>query len=141
MEIPKSAREVLESSALAHLATIDPDGRPHVTCAWVGIENDELLIGTLFDQKKLHNMRRDPRVTVSIQTDATHHGLTQYLIVRGRARVTDGGAPELLQDLARTYIGPDVKFPPMPDPPAGFVTRIAVEKLGGNGPWQDALDY
>jgi hypothetical protein len=37
--------------------------------------------------------------------------------------------------LARTYIGPDAVFPPMPDPPPGFVTRITVERLGGVGPW------
>jgi PPOX class probable F420-dependent enzyme len=137
MDIPALAREVLDSAALAHLATIDKDGRPHVTCAWVGVEDDEIVIATLFDQRKLRNMRRDPRVTLSVEAEGTHNGLQRYLIVSGRARVTEGGAPELLQHLAGTYLGPDVKFPPMPNPPPGFVSRIAVEKLGGNGPWSD----
>jgi hypothetical protein len=56
-------------------------------------------------------------------------------VLYGRARVTEGGAPELLQRLARTYLGPDVKFPPMPNPPPGFVTRISIERIGGIGPW------
>ena len=62
-------------------------------------------------------------------------GLKEYLVVYGRARVTEGGAPELLQRLAHVYLGSDVVFPPMPDPPPGYVTRIAVERIGGVGPW------
>jgi hypothetical protein len=61
--------------------------------------------------------------------------LDEYLVVHGRARITDGGAPELLQRLAAVYLGPDVTFPPMDNPPAGVVTRIAVDRVGGVGPW------
>ncbi len=52
------------------------------------------------------------------------------------ARVTEGGAADLLQRLAVTYLGPDVVFPGMPDPPPEFVTRITPERLGGVGPWR-----
>ena len=136
MDIPVEARDLLEGPYVAHLSTIDADGRPNVTCAWVGLEEDEIVIGTLFDQRKLKNIRRDPRVTLSIQSDKTNPvGMHEYLVVYGHGRVTEGGAPELLQRLARTYVGPDVTFPPMPDPPPGFVTRISIEKLRGLGPW------
>lgn len=136
MKVPPSVRTLLESPTLVHMATIDPDGKPQVTCAWAGLDGDEIVIGTLFDQRKLQNMRRDPRVTLSMQGEATNDiGMREYLVVHGRARVTEGGAPELLQELARTYVGPDVKFPPMPDPPPGYVTHITVERLGGMGPW------
>ncbi len=136
--IPESAREVLTSGLLGHLATIDPDGRPQVTCAWIGVEDDEIVIATMPDQRKLRNIRRDPRVTLSVETSNLNpHGLTEYLVVYGRARVTEGGAPELLQQLAYTYIGPGVKFPPMPNPPPGFVTRITAERFGGIGPWAE----
>ena len=129
-------RRVLESDAVAHVATIDSDGRPHVTLAWVGLDDDEVVFGTLSDQRKLRNVRRDPRVTISIATDRTNAmGLREYLVIYGSGRVMDGGAPELLQRLAHTYLGPDVKFPPMPDPPPGYVTRVAVERVAGIGPW------
>jgi hypothetical protein len=49
--------------------------------------------------------------------------------------VTEGGAPELLQRLAHVHLGPDVTFPPMPDPPPGYVLRITPERIGGVGPW------
>lgn len=137
MHLTSAARGLLESATLAHLVTLEPDGRPNVTCAWVGLEDDEIVIGTLGDQRKLRNMRRDPRVTLSFQTDKVNEwGLTEYMVVDGSARVTEGGAPELLQRLARVYLGPHVTFPAMPDPPPGFVTRITVESIGGIGPWR-----
>ncbi len=134
--IDEAVRQVLESDALAHVATIDPDGKPHVTLAWVGLEDDEIVFATLGDQRKLRNVRRDPRVTISIETPRTNAmGLREYLVIYGSGRVTEGGAPQLLQELAYTYLGPGVKFPPMPDPPPGFVTRITVDRVGGVGPW------
>ncbi|HET7237011.1 MAG TPA: PPOX class F420-dependent oxidoreductase [Actinomycetota bacterium] len=136
MRLPQEARALIESDALAHVVTIDPDGRPQTTLAWVGLDGDEVVFATLPDQRKLRNLRRDPRVTISIQTDRTNDfGLREYLVIYGNARVVEGGGPELLQRLAYTYIGPDVTFPPMPDPPPGFVTRVTVERLGGIGPW------
>jgi PPOX class probable F420-dependent enzyme len=138
VRLPDEARLVIESDALAHVTTIDPDGRPQTTLAWVGLEGDEIVFATLPDQRKLRNLRRDPRITVSIQTErVTPYGLHEYLVIYGTARVTDGGGPEVLQRLAHTYLGPDVTFPPMPDPPPGFVTRVTVDRLGGVGPWNE----
>jgi PPOX class probable F420-dependent enzyme len=136
VEIPPEAREVLESDRLAHLVTLNPDGSPQVTCVWVGLEGDEIVSGHLGTRQKVRNIERDPRVALSIEAKGANElGLQEYLVVHGRARIQEGGAPELLQKLARTYIGPDAIFPPMPDPPPGFVTRITVERLGGVGPW------
>jgi PPOX class probable F420-dependent enzyme len=138
VRLPDEARLVIESDALAHVTTIDPDGRPQTTLAWVGLEGDEIVFATLPDQRKLRNLRRDPRITISIQTErVTPYGLHEYLVIYGTARVTDGGGPEVLQRLAHTYLGPDVTFPPMPDPPPGFVTRVTVDRLGGVGPWNE----
>jgi PPOX class probable F420-dependent enzyme len=134
--LPESARAVLESAALAHLVTLDPDGSPQVTCVWVGLEGDEIVSGHLHPQQKLRNVRRDPRVALSIEGTVTSPiGLKHYLVVHGRARVEEDGAAELLQRLARTYLGPDVTFPSMPNPPPGWVLRIEVDRVGGVGPW------
>jgi PPOX class probable F420-dependent enzyme len=136
VEIPQEAREVLESDGLAHFVTLNADGSPQVTCVWVGLEGDEIVSGHLGRWQKVRNIERDPRVALSIEAKGTNElGMQEYLVVHGHARIEEGGAPELLQRLARTYIGPDVDFPPMPNPPPGFVTRITVERLGGVGPW------
>jgi PPOX class probable F420-dependent enzyme len=136
--LPASARELVESGALAHLVTINEDGSPQVTCIWVGLEGEELVSGHLAsDQRKLRNVKRDPRVALSLEGSRIHPpGLKEYLVVHGRARLEDGGAAELLQRLAHVYLGPDVKFPPMDDPPPGHVMHITVERIGGVGPWR-----
>lgn len=138
MLIPPAARELLESDALAHLVTIEPDGRPQVSCVWVGVEGDEeIVFASIGPRRKLDNIRRDPRVTLSVEGTRTNAiGLREYLVVHGTARIEEGGAPELLQHLAYTYVGPDVKFPPMDDPPPGVVARITAERFGGMGPWR-----
>jgi PPOX class probable F420-dependent enzyme len=139
ISLPDAARQLLESDAVAHVVTLDPDGSPQVTAAWVGLERNEIVLATLPDQRKLRNLRRDPRIALSVPSTRTNDwGLLEYLVVYGRARITQGGAAEVLQRLAHTYLGPDVVFPNMPDPPPGFVTRITPERLGGVGPWNPA---
>lgn len=136
--VPESARSVVESGALAHLVTLNADGSPQVTCVWIGLEGDEIVSGHLRPQQKLRNVRRDPRVALSIEGTVTNpFGLKEYLVVHGHARLEEGGAPELLQRLAHTYLGPDVRFPTMPDPPPGWIMRIAVDRIGGVGPWAE----
>ena len=134
--LPPEARALLESDALAHLVTLNRDGSPQVSIVWIGLEGDELVTAHLRPQQKLRNVERDPRVVLSLEGTRTNEiGLREYLVVHGRARIQEGGAPELLQRLAHVYLGPDVTFPPMPNPPPGRCLRITVERLGGVGPW------
>ena len=136
MMIPAPVKELIDSSPIAHVVTLNGDGSPHVSLAWVGIEDGEIVIGTIPEQPKLRNIRRDPRVAISMVTgERNAYGLDEYVVLHGRARLTEGGAAELLQRLARGYLGPDIRFPPMPDPPPGWVIRIAVERVSGIGPW------
>jgi hypothetical protein len=113
--LPDGARAVLESPALAHLVT---------------------LAGHLPEHRKVHNIRNDSRVALSLETGKRNAvGLNEYLVIYGTARITEGGAAELLQRLARTYLGPDVRFPPMDNPPPGYITHIGVDRVSGVGPW------
>ncbi len=137
MRLPDTARKVVESGSLAHLVTLNSDGSPQVSCVWIGLDDDEIVSGHLAaDQRKLRNVVRDPRVALSIEGTEIHPpGLKEYLVVHGRARLVEGGAAELLQRLAYVYLGPEVKFPPMDNPPPGNVMHITVDRIGGVGPW------
>src|SRR4051794_28088356 len=105
MSLPAEARELLESAALAHLVTLNADGSPQVSCVWVGLDGDEIVSAHLHLQQKLRNVKRDPRVTLSLEgAQANPIGLRHYLVVHGWARIEEGGAPELLQRLAYTYL-------------------------------------
>ncbi len=134
--ISPEARAVIESGRLAHMVTVNPDGSPQVSCVWVGVDGDDIVMASLGPRRKLSNLERDPRVAVSIETDEKDRlGLTRYLVVQGRARLQVGGAAELLQRLAGVYLGPGVKFPPGDEHPPGVVVRITAERVSGNGPW------
>ena len=136
--IPPEAQAALESGRLAHIVTLNPDGSPQISCVWVGVEDGEIVIGSLPRNQKVRNIERDSRVVLSLETGRMgNHGLAEYLVVRGRARVVPGGAPELLQRLAHVYMGPGVKFPPMPNPPPGYQIRIEPGRFSGNGPWDE----
>ena len=137
MKIPQSVRTQIEKGPLAHLTTLNRDGSPQVTLIWVGIEDDEFVIGHLALHQKIKNIGRDPRVALSLIADGTSpQGMREYIVVYGKARITEGGAVPLLQRLAPLYIGPKADFPlPSMRNIPGYITRIAPERFSGIGPW------
>ena len=125
-----TTRAAVDSGRLVHLVTINPDGTPQVTCVYAGWDGDEIVTGHLADHVKLRNIRRDPRVTLSIESDVEFEGFSPYLVIQGIARVEEGGAVPLLRRITHGA------FPPPGDGwPAGWVTRISPRKLSGIGPW------
>ena len=138
--IPDSVREFVATGPLAHSITLDPDGKPHVTLMWAGLDGDEFVMASFYgrDQKKVTNLKRDPRIVLSLQANEhSGDGLHPYLVVQGRARITEGGALEVMDRLAEHYLGPGAKFP-MREVPAGLVYHITVERLYGQGPWRSS---
>src|SRR6201994_1211042 len=98
-----AARALLESDAIAQLITINVDGSPQVSGVWIGLDGDELVVASLPKRIKVRNVERDPRVALVVQSPTkSERGLDEYLVVHGRARISEGGAPQLLQELART---------------------------------------
>jgi PPOX class probable F420-dependent enzyme len=135
VEIPQSAKDVITSGRLAHFTTINADGRPHTTIVWVDLDGEDIVIGKMMPDRKVANIKRDPRVSLSIEANGNQWGMQNYLVIEGTASVTPGGAAELLQELAYRYIGPGVKFPPMENPPEGMIIRVTPTKIRGMGPW------
>jgi PPOX class probable F420-dependent enzyme len=136
--IPQPVRELVAAGPLAHVVTLAPDGTPHISLAWAGFDGDELIFATFYDtdQHKLRNLRRDSRVSVSFEAkEHTGDGLHPYVVIRGRASITEGGALEVMDRLAGAYIEPGATFP-MRDVPAGVVVHVRIEKIYGQGPWR-----
>jgi len=105
---------------------------------WVGVDGNEFVTAHTGEWQKLKNIRKDPRVAFSLLGRGKNDmGLQEYLVVYGKARITEGGAAEVLQRLARIYLGPDVEFPPEPlRSKPGFITHIAPVRYAGIGPWE-----
>jgi PPOX class probable F420-dependent enzyme len=138
MKISEIAR-LLIGSAPATLVTINRDGSLQVSVVWVAVRStadggDELVTAHLQEHQKIRNIRRDPRVAVTIVSTERSGPQTPYLSIRGTARVEEGGAPELLDEIATTIFGAGTGFPP-PDAPPGYLTHIRIDKVGGVGPW------
>ena len=138
MKLNDAARQLIGAGTDAVLVTLNPDGSPQVSTIWMALEStpdgDELVSAHLNEYRKTRNVRRDPRVAVTILGPERPGQLRDYLAVTGVARIVEGGAPELLKRLAKVMLGSDEHFPP-PDAPAGLLTRVRIEKIGGSGPW------
>jgi PPOX class probable F420-dependent enzyme len=138
MKLNDAARELIGDGTDATLVTLNPDGSPQATVVWVALEStpdgDELVAAHLAEYQKTRNIRRDPRVAVTILSTKHQQQQTPYLTVTGTARIEEGGAPELLKKLAKAMLGSDENFPP-PNSPPGLLTRVRIVKVGGFGPW------
>ncbi|MGH8862624.1 MAG: PPOX class F420-dependent oxidoreductase [Jatrophihabitantaceae bacterium] len=133
--LPAGLRDLVRRGPLVHLATINSDGSPQVTVVWMGLDGDRLVSAHMHRNLKVRNMQHDPRVVLSF--DAPRQPgvfLAEHAVLRATASVTDGGAWQQLDDLAKVYLGPDVTFP-APRAPGGFVVRYSVDRIGGVGPW------
>jgi PPOX class probable F420-dependent enzyme len=140
--IPPPLRELIEAGPLAHLVTLDADGSPQVTVIWIGLDGDDIVSGHMNLSKKLRNVRRDPRVVISLEAPRTPAVfLAEHAVLRGTAVVEEGGAQELLTRLGHLYVAPEFTFPSadqipnVPPDSEGFILRTTVEKITGMGPW------
>lgn len=107
-EIPEKYRDLFTKKAFASLATLMPDGRPQVTPVWCDVEGGLVIINTAKGRQKDRNLRRDPRVALSIVDPDNPY---RYLELRGRVvEIAEQGAAEHIDKMAKKYLGVD-KYP------------------------------
>ena len=102
--VPASYEDLLATPSLAHVATIGPDGAPQVTPVWFDWDGARLLLALAPDRQKMRNLRRDPRLAVSIVDPANP---IRYLEIRGRASFASDPDQSVLARLVRKYTGSD----------------------------------
>jgi PPOX class probable F420-dependent enzyme len=97
-------RRVLDGTPIAHLATVLPDGAPHTVPLWIGVHHDKIVFLTGPGSRKARNLRRDPRVALSI---IPADNPFQPVIVRGRVTEwLDGDAAwEIIDQISAKYTG------------------------------------
>ncbi len=101
-EIPAQFHDLLDKKALAHLATIMPDGSPQVTPVWFDFDGTHIRINSAKGRVKDKNMRRDPRVALSLIDPENSY---RYLEIRGRVvEITEAGAVAHIDALAKMYM-------------------------------------
>jgi PPOX class probable F420-dependent enzyme len=130
VKIPQSLRTMLEDKAYGHVVTFNAEGKPELTMVWMDIEGDELLFNTAEGRRKPGNIRRDPRVIVSVQDRKNPQA---YAVFHGRGQVTDGGADAHIDKLAKRFLGAD-KYPYRRPDEKRLIVRIEVDRISGMGP-------
>ena len=130
VKIPPSLRKMLEDKAYGHVVTFNDKGNPEVTMVWMDVDGDEVLFNTAEGRRKPGNIRRDPRVIVSVQD---RNNPQAYAVFYGKGRVLDAGADAHIDKLAKRFLGVD-KYPYRQPTEKRVIVRIAVDRIGGMGP-------
>ncbi len=95
--------ELLTSKALAHLATVMPDGSPHVSPVWIDYEGGMILVNTAEGRAKWRNIQRDPRVALSVANADDPYDM---IAIQGRVvEMTREGADAHIDKLSEKYTG------------------------------------
>ena len=104
MNIPDSARQILDGPEFAVLSTLEPDGQPQSSVVWFERDGDDLLMSTVKGRRKHANLVRDPRATVLVYPKDNPYS---YVELRGAVTMTEEGGRELIDRLCRAYTGAD----------------------------------
>lgn len=101
--LPDEVRALMTARNYAHIATLMPDGSPHVSPVWADLDGGLIVVNTVEGRVKTRNIRRDPRVALSVHDQEDPY---RMVAIRGEAiEVTRDGADEHIDALAKKYLG------------------------------------
>jgi PPOX class probable F420-dependent enzyme len=124
--IPENYRDLFTKKAFAHLATVGANSTPQVTPVWCDWDGTHVRINTARGRVKDRNLRKNPRVALSIQDPDNPY---RYIQVRGRvADMTEQGADAHIDALAKKYLGKD-KYPYRRPDEVRVLVKILPEKV------------
>lgn len=105
VKLPDKVKKLFEDKNFGHMATLNPDGSPHVSAVWVEMDGDRIIVNTQEGRVKPRNVRHDPRVSISIYDQSNPY---RSAVVNGRVvEITHEGAEEGIHRLAKKYMGVD----------------------------------
>ncbi|MEK7701138.1 MAG: PPOX class F420-dependent oxidoreductase [candidate division NC10 bacterium] len=128
--LPQSVKKIVQDKAYGHVVTFNADGKPQVTMVWMDVDGDEVLFNTADGRLKPRNLRRDPRVIISVQD---RNDPQSYMVFHGKASVTEAGADDHIDTLAKRFLGAD-RYPFRRPGEKRLVVRVKVDRIGGYGP-------
>ncbi|MGI5270248.1 PPOX class F420-dependent oxidoreductase [Nonomuraea sp. CA-218870] len=133
MSIPlsDSARRLLKAPNLGVLATLNPGGGPQTSVVWVGTDGDDVVISSQAGRRKVRNLERDPRASLSV-FDLSEPD--RYVEVRGIATITEDEGRRLAVRLAEEYAGEGAgeEYLRLPPELVRVTIRITPQQVAGN---------
>jgi PPOX class probable F420-dependent enzyme len=128
--LPQSVRKILEDRAYGHVVTYNANGQPQVTMVWIDVDGDDVVFNTAEGRLKPKNLRRDPRIVISVQD---RNDPQSYMVFHGKASVTEAGADAHIDKLAKRFLGAE-KYPFRRPGEKRLVVRVKSDRIGGYGP-------
>ncbi len=129
IEIPEPIKQFLSLKAYGHVVTRNADGSPQVSMVWMDVDGNEVLFNTAEERVKPRNLRRDPRIIISVQNP---NDSQVYALFHGSATVTEEGADEHIDKLAKRFLGMD-EYPFRAPGEQRLIVRTQVDRIGGFG--------
>jgi PPOX class probable F420-dependent enzyme len=129
MELPQGLRELLAERVFAWLTTLRSDGSAHNTIVWIDLDGDDLVFTTVVGRVKERNMRRDPRVVLSVLDPGDGY---RFASIAGSASLETADLDRIRQGLTRKYRGPDARPTEVPGEQRVLV-RVAPQSLISQG--------
>lgn len=121
---------LLKEKVFVHLATTNKDGSPQVSPLWVDYRDGEIIVNSEEHRLKVKNMKRDPRVSLSVQDPSKPY---KYVQIKGRVtEITRTGGAEGIDALAKKYLNEE-KYPWNEPADVRVAIRIKPEKVYQQG--------
>ena len=135
VKIPQSLTNILLDKAYAHVVTRNASGSPQVSMVWCDVDGDDVLLNTNDARTKVLNLKRDPRVVVSVQD---RNNPQSYAIFYGKMKAIENDTDNAHVDkLAKRFLGLD-KYPSRVPGEKRVIVRISVDRIGGFAPGYQA---
>lgn len=128
LQLSDKARALLSDTNFATVATVEPDGQPHLSPMWIKHDGDLVVFSTTVGRRKHANILRDPRVSVCVFDKDDPY---TYVEVRGTATMTEEGGRALIDEFAKKYRGLDEYPWDQPDTVRVVVTVTPTKIIGG----------
>ncbi|MCH8266240.1 MAG: PPOX class F420-dependent oxidoreductase [Acidobacteria bacterium] len=129
IELPDTIKQFLTLRAYGHVVTRNQDGSPQMSMVWMDVDGNEVLFNTAEGRVKPRNLRRDPRILISVQNPLNPQG---HAIFHGTATVTAEGAEQHIDMLAKRFLGTD-KYPWRAPGEKRLIVRTQVDRIAGLG--------
>ncbi len=125
IELPEPIKQFLTLRAYGHVVTRNPDGSPQMSMVWMDVDGNELLFNTVEGRVKPRNLRRDPRILISVQNPLNPQA---HVIFYGTATVTVKGAEQHIDMLAMRFLRMD-KYPWRKPGEKRLIVRTHVDRI------------
>lgn len=128
LKLSDKAKRIIDGKSFAHIATLNADGSPQISPVWVERDGDVVVVNTEQTRRKVRNLKRDSRVSLSIQNPDNAY---EYVEIRGKVKgITTEGGFEGIDRLGKKYMGVD-KYPGNQPGDVRVVIKIQPEHIAG----------